>query len=164
MGTQPDHETAKEASMAQTKKTENRTARSTSGTFTDAEKLAMQERARELKAEKKGLDGEADLRAAIAKMVPADRAMAERIHRIVTQAAPDLESRTWYGMPAWAKDGKTIAFFQPAAKFKARYSTFGFNEDAKLDEGNIWPTSWALTTLTPADEKTISALVKRAVS
>jgi uncharacterized protein YdhG (YjbR/CyaY superfamily) len=153
--------------MAETKKTTNRTERSESGTFTDAERLAIQERARELKAEKKRgakEDGEADLQASIAKMVPADRAMAERIHAIVTGAAPDLESRTWYGMPAWAKDGKTIAFFQPAAKFKARYSTFGFNEDAKLDEGNIWPTSWALTELTPADEKTIAELVKRAVS
>jgi uncharacterized protein YdhG (YjbR/CyaY superfamily) len=134
--------------------------------WTEEEKAAMQEHAKEMKAArgKKG-DGEADLLAKIAEMPPADRALAERIHAIVTTAAPDLTLRTWYGMPAYAKDGKLICFFQAAAKFKARYATFGFEENAKIDEGSMWPTSWALTTkLTAADEAKIAELVKKAVS
>jgi uncharacterized protein YdhG (YjbR/CyaY superfamily) len=97
-------------------------------------------------------------------MPPKDRAMGKRIHAIVKASAPDLAPKTWYGMPAYAKDGKVICFFQSADKFKARYATFGFNDDANLDEGNMWPTSWALTKLTAADEKKIAALVKKAAS
>ena len=127
--------------------------------FTAEERSAMQERAKELKSK----DGEADLLAKIAEMPQPDRGMAERIHALVTQAAPQLTLRTYYGMPAYAKDGKVIAFFQPASKFKSRYSTFGFNDDAMLDDGSMWATAWALTKLTPADEKKIVALVKKAV-
>jgi len=100
----------------------------------------------------------------IAEMPAPDRAMAERIHAIIKASAPDLSPKTWYGMPAYAKDGKIVCFFQAADKFKARYATFGFNDDANLDEGNMWPTSWALTKLTAADEAKIAALVKKAVS
>ena len=138
--------------------------KSTSG-FSAEEKAAMKERAAELKKERSGkADGEADVLAAIAKMPDADRVMAERIHAIVKSTAPDLAPRTWYGMPAWARDGKVICYFQDAAKFKARYATVGFNDAAKLDDGNMWPTSFALKKLTAADEKKIAALVKRAVS
>jgi uncharacterized protein YdhG (YjbR/CyaY superfamily) len=145
-------------------KTANRT--DTTTVWTDAEKAAMQDHAKEMKAARgKKSDGEADLRAKIDEMPPADRKLAERIHAIVTTAAPDLTQRTWYGMPAYAKDGKLVCFFQPAAKFKARYATFGFEENAKLDDGTMWPTSFALTTkLTAADEKRIAELVKKAVS
>jgi uncharacterized protein YdhG (YjbR/CyaY superfamily) len=137
---------------------------STSG-FTTEEKAAMKERAAELKKERGGKgDGEADVLAAIAKMPESDRAMAQRIHTIVKATAPDLTSRTWYGMPAYAKDGKVVCFFQDAAKFKARYATIGFNDAANLDDGSMWPTSFALTKLTAADEKKIAALVKKAVS
>jgi uncharacterized protein YdhG (YjbR/CyaY superfamily) len=131
--------------------------------FTAEEKAAMKERAAELKKEREGKAGEADLLAAVAKMPQADRVMAERIHAIVKQTAPDLTARTWYGMPAWAKDGKVVCFFQDAAKFKARYATLGFSDPAKLDDGNMWPTSFALKKLTPADEKKVAALVKKAV-
>jgi len=137
------------------------------GGFTDDEKSAMQERARELKAarSKAGkVDGEADLLAKVAEMPTADRVMAERIHAIVSEVAPVLEPKTWYGMPAWARDGKVVCFFKSADKFKERYATFGFNEPANLDDGGMWPTSWALTKLTAADEKKIAALVKKAVS
>jgi uncharacterized protein YdhG (YjbR/CyaY superfamily) len=137
-----------------------------SGGFTDDEKAAMQERAREVKAaRKKGgkADGTADLLAKVAEMPEPDRALAERIHAIVMANAPSLEAKTWYGMPAYARDGKVVCFFQAAAKFKARYATFGFNEDARLDEGSMWPTSWALTKLTKADEERIAALVRKAV-
>jgi len=138
--------------------------KSTSG-FSAEEKAAMKERAAELKKERSGKgDGEADVLAAIAKMPDADRVMAERVHAIVKSAAPDLAPRTWYGMPAWAKDGKVVCFFQDAAKFKARYATIGFNDAANLDDGNMWPTSFALKKLTAADEKKFAALVKRAVS
>jgi len=138
--------------------------KSTSG-FSAEEKAAMKERAAELKKERSGKgDGEADVLAAIAKMPDADRVMAERVHAIVKSAAPDLAPRTWYGMPAWAKDGKVVCFFQDAAKFKARYATVGFNDAANLDDGNMWPTSFALKKLTAADEKKFAALVKRAVS
>jgi uncharacterized protein YdhG (YjbR/CyaY superfamily) len=131
--------------------------------FTAEERAAMQERARELKAASSKADGERDLLAKIGEMPEADRAMAKRIHAIVMASAPALAPKTWYGMPAYAKEGKVICFFQSADKFKARYATFGFNEDARLDEGNMWPTSWALTKLTAADEARIAALVKKAV-
>ena len=138
-------------------------------TFTDEERAAMQERAREMKAEarrgsKAGkADGEADVLAKISEMPPSDRTMAERIHAIVKAAAPTLEPKTWYGMPAYARNGKVVCFFQSAAKFKARYATFGFNEDANLDDGAMWPTGFALTELTPEVEARIAELVQRAV-
>ena len=124
----------------------------------------MKEHAREMTAAKGKSDGEADALAKIAAMPPSDRAMAERFHALVKEAAPDLTSRTWYGMPAYYKDGKLICYFQAADKFKARYATFGFEGNANLDDGNMWPTSWALTKLTAADEKKIAALIKKAVS
>jgi uncharacterized protein YdhG (YjbR/CyaY superfamily) len=124
----------------------------------------MKERARELKAEAAKQDGERDLLDKIAEMPPGDRAMAERVHAIVMASAPTLSPKTWYGMPAYAKNGKVVCFFQSAAKFKARYATFGFNEDAQLDDGAMWPTSWALKELTPDAEAQIAALVKQAVS
>ncbi len=137
-----------------------------SGGFTDEERAAMKERARELKAEARvntdKAAGESDVLAKIAEMPDSDRAMAERIHAVVKASAPDLSPRTWYGMPAYTKNGKVVCFFQAADKFKARYATLGFNEDAHLDDGNMWPTSWALTKLTPADEARIAALVKKA--
>ena len=132
--------------------------------FTAEEKAAMKERARELKAEKSKADGESDVLAKIAEMPKADRAMATRIHKIVKASAPDLTPRTWYGMPAYAKDGKVVCFFQSAAKFKSRYATFGFNDSANLDKGAMWPTSFALKELTAAEEKKIGALVKKAAS
>lgn len=136
--------------------------------WTDEERAAMKEHARELKAAaRRGAakaDGEADVLAKIAEMPDSDRVMAERIHEVVKANAPDLDPRTWYGMPAYAKDGKVLCFFQAADKFKARYATFGFNDIAKLDAGAMWPTSWALTKLTAADEKRIGELVKKAAS
>jgi len=135
--------------------------------FSDEEKAAMRERAKELKAEaragKNRAEGERALLAAIAAMPQADRALGERLHAIVTAKAPDLMPKTWYGMPAYAADGKVVCYFTPASKFDSRYSTFGFNDDAKLDDGNMWPTSFALKKLTAADEKKIAALVKKAV-
>jgi uncharacterized protein YdhG (YjbR/CyaY superfamily) len=132
--------------------------------WTDEEKSAMQEHAKEMKAARgKTADGEADLLAKIAAMPAADRALAERIHAIVQETAPQLAPRTWYGMPAWSKDGKLLCFFQPAAKFKARYATFGFEENARLDDGNMWPTSFALTKLTAKEEERIAALVRQAL-
>jgi uncharacterized protein YdhG (YjbR/CyaY superfamily) len=137
--------------------------------FTAEEKAAMRERVKELKAEaranKDKAEGEADLLAKVAEMPKSDREMAERIHAVIKASAPALSPKTWYGMPAYAnKDGKVVCFFTPADKFKSRYATFGFNDDANLDEGSMWPTSWALTKLTAADEKRIGALVKKAVS
>ena len=136
--------------------------------FTDEERGAMKARAQELKAEaranKDKAEGESAVLAAIAAMREPDRAMAERIHAIVKANAPALMPKTWYGMPAYAKDGKVLCFFQSAQKFKTRYATFGFEEAANLDEGSMWPTSYALTKLTAADEKRIGALVKKAVS
>jgi uncharacterized protein YdhG (YjbR/CyaY superfamily) len=135
--------------------------------FTAEERAAMKERARELKAEarrgKKRAEGESDVLAKIAEMPPSDRTMAERVHAIVKEAAPALSPKTWYGMPAYAKDGKVVCYFQDAAKFKSRYATFGFNDDANLDDGNMWPTSFALTKLTAAEEKKLRALVEKAV-
>ena len=132
--------------------------------FTAQERAAMKERARELKAEKSKADAESDVLAKIAEMPKADRAMAERIHKIVKASAPDLTPRTWYGMPAYAKDGKVVCFFKSASKFKSRYATFGFNDPANLDDGAMWATSFALKKLTAADERKIGALVKKAVS
>ena len=137
-------------------------------TFTKEEREAMRERARELKAEARRsasrADGERDLQEKIAEMPRADRALAKRIHEIVTKSAPGLLPKTWYGMPAYANDdGKVVCFFQSADKFKSRYATLGFNADAKLDEGSMWATSFALTKLTAADEKRIATLVKKAV-
>jgi uncharacterized protein YdhG (YjbR/CyaY superfamily) len=132
--------------------------------FTAEEKAAMRERAKELKAEKNKAAGESDLLSKIAEMPPADRSLAERIHAIVKANAPTLSPKTWYGMPAYANDdGKIVCFFKSADKFKSRYATLGFEESANLDAGGMWPTSWALTELTPADEKKIVALVKKAV-
>ena len=132
--------------------------------FTAEERAAMKERARELKAEANRADGESALLAKIAEMPKSDRVMAERLHAIVTASAPSLAPKTWYGMPAYAKDDKVVCFFQSADKFKSRYATFGFNDTANLDKGAMWPTSFALKELTPADEKKIGALVKKAVS
>jgi uncharacterized protein YdhG (YjbR/CyaY superfamily) len=147
-------------------KTSAKRATATKG-FTDDERAAMKARAQELKAEarenKDRADGERDLLAAIAQMKGNDRAMAKRLHAIITASAPDLWPKTWYGMPAYAKDGKVVCFFKSAAKFKSRYATFGFEEAANVDAGAMWPTSWALTELTAADEKKIAALVKKAV-
>ena len=154
--------------MATTTKTTKRTETSNEGGFTADEKAAMRERAREAKAEaRRGSDraaGEKDLLAKIAEMPDADRVMAEKFHSIVTATAPDLAPKTWYGMPAYARDGKLICFFQAAAKFKARYATFGFEENANLDDGDMWPTSFALRKLGPAEEARIVELVKKAVS
>ena len=134
---------------------------------TAEEKEAVKAWRREVQAARKGkaspADGEHDVLAAIAAMAPADRAIAELVHRLVKAAAPELVSRTWYGMPAYAKDDKVICFFQNAGKFKARYSTLGFSDKARLDDGNMWPSSFALTEIGPAEEKRITALVKQAV-
>jgi uncharacterized protein YdhG (YjbR/CyaY superfamily) len=157
--------------MAETKpaKKSARTAKSSAG-FTEDERAAMKERAQELKAEaSRGrragkADGESDVLAKIAEMPEPDRVMATRLHAIIKASAPTLSPKTWYGMPAYAKDGKVVCFFQSADKFKARYATFGFNDTANLDDGAMWPTSFALKELTAAEEKTISALVAKAVS
>jgi uncharacterized protein YdhG (YjbR/CyaY superfamily) len=131
--------------------------------FSAEERAAMKERARELKAEAEKADLESALLEKIAEMPPPDRAMAKRIHAIVKASAPSLTPKTWYGMPAYAKDGKVVCYFQAASKFNARYATFGFNDTAQLDKGAMWPTSFALKELTAADEAKISALVKKAV-
>ncbi len=140
----------------------------TSMGFTADERAAMKARAQELKAEaranKNRADGERDVLAAIAAMKEPDRAMAKRLHAIITASAPALWPKTWYGMPAYAKDGKVVCFFRNASKFKERYAMFGFNDTAKLDEGSMWPIAFALKKLTAADEKKIGALVKKAVS
>ena len=136
--------------------------------FTDDERAAMKERARELKAEdrrgRSKADGESAVLAKIAEMPHADRAMATRLHELIKASAPALSPKTWYGMPAYAKEGKVVCYFTPASKFKERYATFGFNGTANLDEGNMWPTSFALKELTPAEEERIVALVQKAVS
>jgi hypothetical protein len=142
----------------------------TSEGWTDEERAAMKERSRELKtAGRRGsragkADGESAVLAKLADMPEPDRAMGERLHAIIKASAPDLTPKTWYGMPAYAKDGKVVCYFTPASKFKERYATFGFNDVANLDEGTMWPTSFALTELTAADEARIAALVKKAVS
>jgi uncharacterized protein YdhG (YjbR/CyaY superfamily) len=138
--------------------------------FTDEERAAMKERAQELKAEARRsrraskTDGESDLLAKIAEMQGQDRVIAERLHAIIKASAPDLSPRTWYGMPAYAKDGKVVCFFQSAQKFNTRYATLGFSDAANLDEGAMWPTAFALRELTAAEEEKIGALVKKAVS
>jgi uncharacterized protein YdhG (YjbR/CyaY superfamily) len=138
--------------------------------FTDDERAAMKERAQELKAATprgaRGAkaDGESDVLEKIAEMPESDRAIAERLHAIIKASAPELSPKTWYGMPAYAKDGKVVCFFQSSHKFKTRYATFGFNDSANLDDGTMWPTAFALTKLTAADEARISELVKKAVS
>jgi uncharacterized protein YdhG (YjbR/CyaY superfamily) len=137
--------------------------------FTDPERAAMRERARELKAEARGgrgakKDGESEVLAKIAAMREPDRSMAERLHEIIKAGAPDLAPRTWYGMPAYAKDGKVVCFFQSGQKFNTRYATFGFSDKANLDEGAMWPVAFALRELTAAEEARIVSLVKRAVS
>jgi uncharacterized protein YdhG (YjbR/CyaY superfamily) len=138
--------------------------------WTDEERAAMKQRAKELKGEaRRGAragkaDGESDVLAKIAEMPEPDRAMAERLHAIIKASAPALSPKTWYGMPAYAKDGKVVCFFTPASKFKERYATLGFNAEANLDDGTMWPTSFALTELTAADEARIAELVKQAVS
>lgn len=137
--------------------------------FTDEERAAMKERGQELKAAtRRGssgskADGESDVLEKIAEMPEPDRGIAERLHAIIKASAPELTPKTWYGMPAYAKDGKVVCFFQGSHKFKTRYATFGFNDVADLDDGTMWPTSFALTTLTAADEERISELVKKAV-
>jgi uncharacterized protein YdhG (YjbR/CyaY superfamily) len=163
----------KEGTMS-AKKATQKTAKSATASgkkskgFTDEERTAMKERAQELKAEaranKNRAEGESDVLAKIAEMTGADRAMAKRLHAIIKASAPALSPKTWYGMPAYAKDGKVVCFFQSAEKFKSRYATFGFNDVANLDEGAMWPTSFALKELTAAEEAKIAALVKKAVS
>jgi uncharacterized protein YdhG (YjbR/CyaY superfamily) len=146
------------------KSTKSTTTRKKSAGFTAEEREAMKERAQELKAEARGADGEKAVLAKIAEMPRADRDMAKRLHEIVKASAPELSPKTWYGMPAYAKDGKVVCFYQSAHRFKSRYGTFGFSDKANLDEGAMWPTSFALKELTAAEEARIAALVKQAVS
>ncbi len=138
------------------------------GGFSDEERAAMRERAKELKAEARrellGKDGESDVLAKLAEMPQLDRSMAERLHAIIKASAPALSPKLWYGMPAYARGGKVVCFFQGAAKFKTRYSTFGFSDEANLDDGALWPVAFALKELTAAEEEKIATLVKRAVS
>lgn len=143
------------------------TAKKKSESFTAEEKAAMKERAEEIKREKRGAGEAEDAKAVadkIAAMAEADRRIAARIHELVLAAAPELKAKLWYGMPAYYKDGKNVCYFQDSGKFKARYSTFGFNDPAKLDDGNMWPTSFGILKLGAADEARITALVKQAVS
>jgi uncharacterized protein YdhG (YjbR/CyaY superfamily) len=144
-------------------KTGKRSSGSTAKGFTPEERAAMRERAKELKAAGTRAEGEKALLAAVAKMPKQERAMGKRIHEIVMTAAPDLGPKTWYGMPAYAKEDKVVCFFQSADKFKSRYSTFGFSDTANLDQGEMWPTSFAVQELTPAVEKKLASLVKKAV-
>jgi hypothetical protein len=132
--------------------------------FTDEERAAMKDRVKEMKAAEDKADGESALLAKIAEMAEPDHAMAKRLHAVIKTSAPALSPRLWYGMPAYAKDGKVVCFFQPAQKFKTRYATFGFSDAAHLDEGTMWPNAYALTKLTAADEARIGALVKKAAS
>jgi uncharacterized protein YdhG (YjbR/CyaY superfamily) len=166
MRTQTIREAAQEATMSD-KKTTQKSGTTAKG-FTPEERAAMKERARELKAEaranKSRADGESDVLAKMAEMHGPDRAMAKRLHAIVTASAPALSPKTWYGMPAYAKDGKVVCYFQSAQRFNSRYATFGFSDEANIDEGAMWPTSFALKELTAADEARIGALVKKAVS
>ncbi len=145
--------------MADTKKPAK--SAKTSG-WTEDERSAMKERAKEMKAASSKADGEKDLLAKIADMPAPDRDMAERLHALITSNAPDLAPKTWYGMPAYARDGKVVVFFKAASKFKSRYATLGFEEEARLDDGAMWTTSFALKELTAADEAKIAALVKKA--
>jgi uncharacterized protein YdhG (YjbR/CyaY superfamily) len=156
--------------VADTKQTGSKTAGRSDNVWSEEERAAMRESARERKRSAKlspaeeRARGEREVQEKIAEMTGSDRTMAERLHELVTSVAPSLVPRTYYGMPAWAKDGKVICFFQPAAKFKVRYATLGFQPDAMLDDGSMWPTSFALIELTPANEKRIAELVKKAAS
>jgi uncharacterized protein YdhG (YjbR/CyaY superfamily) len=151
--------------MATAQKSKSRTANA--DVFSAEEKAALRETARERKAEARSkdlrADGLRDLLAKVAELPSEERDIAERLHALVTAAAPDLWAKTWYGMPAYARDGKIVCFFKPGSKFKSRYATFGFEEEARLDDGSMWPTSYALTTLTKADEAKVTELVKKAV-
>jgi uncharacterized protein YdhG (YjbR/CyaY superfamily) len=155
--------------MAAVKKTEKKSAKSAAqgATFTAEERAAMKERARELAAEARaGRDraaGESELLARVAEMPPAERALATRLHELVGATAPQLAPKTWYGMPAWARDGKVVCFFQGASKFKSRYSTLGFSDEARLDDGALWPTAFALVSMSAAEERRIVELLRRAV-
>jgi uncharacterized protein YdhG (YjbR/CyaY superfamily) len=165
---------AKKTGDTATKSAKKSTAKKAAGStksegFTAEEKAAMKERARELKAEAGGkrsskakADGESDVLEKIAAMKDPDKSMAKRLHALVKSAAPELSSKTWYGMPAYARDGKVVCFFQSAQKFKSRYATLGFSDEAKLDDGSMWPTSFALKKLTAAEEARIAELVKKA--
>ena len=151
--------------MATARKTtaQRTSAAKTAPAFTDEEKSAMKERAKEVKAAKSGnVDDATAVLDKIAEMEDSDRALAEKVHQVITDAAPGLAPRLWYGMPAYAKDGKVLCFFQPAKKFKSRYATLGFNDVAALDDGAMWPCAYALTTLTAADEKKVRALIAKA--
>ncbi len=151
--------------MNPAKSTTKKSTQKSSKGLTAEEKAALKERLKEEKAEREGKAAESDVLAKIAEMTEPDRSMAKRIHEIVKTSAPSLSPKTWYGMPAYAnKDGKVVCFFTAASKFNSRYATLGFNDDAHLDEGNMWPASFALKDLTPAEEAKIAALVKRAVS
>jgi uncharacterized protein YdhG (YjbR/CyaY superfamily) len=168
---EPEQEGTMSAQKATQKSAKSTTASGKkSKGFTDEERAAMKERAQELKADaRRGprgdkADGESEVLAKIAEMPEPDRAMAKRLHAVITASAPALSPKTWYGMPAYAKDGKVVCFFQSAHKFKSRYATLGFSDKANLDKGAMWPTSFALTELTAAEEKKIGALVKKAVS
>jgi uncharacterized protein YdhG (YjbR/CyaY superfamily) len=158
-------EPAQEGTMSAKKSTRSTaaTGKKSKG-FTDDERAAMKERAQELKAQAQRADGERAVLAKIAEMQGQDRAMAKRLHEIVKASAPELSPKTWYGMPAYAKEGKVVCFFQSAKKFNSGYATLGFSDKANLDEGAMWPTSFALKELTSTEEAKISALVKRAVS
>jgi uncharacterized protein YdhG (YjbR/CyaY superfamily) len=161
-----DKSTAKKTTQKSTKS--STASGKTSKGFTAEERAAMKERAKELKAEERAnkdrAAGESALLEKLAEMPEPDRSMGERLHAIITASAPDLMPKTWYGMPAYAKDGKVVCFFQGAQKFNTRYATLGFNDAANLDEGPMWPTAFAMKELTPAEEEKISALVKKAVS
>jgi uncharacterized protein YdhG (YjbR/CyaY superfamily) len=139
------------------------TKASKKSSFSAEEKAAMKARAKELKESKDRAAGESAVRESLAKMSPSDRAIGERLHTIITETAPGLAPKTWYGMPAYAKDDKVVCYFRDAGKFKDRYATFGFNDSANLDQGSMWPVAFALTKLTPADEAKIKTLVKKAV-
>jgi uncharacterized protein YdhG (YjbR/CyaY superfamily) len=158
---------AKQATQKKSPKSTTAAGKKSKG-FTDEERAAMKERAQELKAEarlnKDRAAGERAVLAKIAEMPEPDRALSKRLHAIIKASAPDLSPKTWYGMPAYARDGKVVVYFQSAHKFKSRYATLGFSDEANLDEGAMWPTSFALKKLTAADEATIGALVKKAVS
>jgi hypothetical protein len=163
VGVSPKKDTQKSAKSATTTKKKSKG-------FTEEERAAMKERAKELKADarssgaKKKADGEGDVLAKIGEMQEPDRGMANRLHALIKDSAPALSPRTWYGMPAYAKDGKVVCFFQSAQKFKTRYATFGFSDTASLDEGAMWPVAFALKELTATEEARIVALVKKAVS
>jgi len=149
---------------AKQKSTKSTTTKKRYDGFTDEERDAMKDRVQEMKTAARKADGESEVLAKIAELPESDRAMAKRLHAVIKASAPGLEPKLWYGMPAYAKDGKVVCFFQSTQKFKTRYATFGFSDVARLDEGSMWPNAYALTKLTTADEARIAALVKKAVS